>query len=61
MESLNEKRWQIKKNEYKEEDASYQRICELVNNTDFLIMIRRMNVGEVLIYNEKNIEFKRTK
>ncbi len=60
----NEKKWTAKKigpmGEYKEE-VTYERISELLLSSNFMQMLRRMQVGEVLFYNEKNIEFQRIK
>ncbi|NPV12822.1 MAG: hypothetical protein HPY57_13635 [Ignavibacteria bacterium] len=64
MENNIEKRWIAKKigpiGEYKEE-VTYGRICELIISPNFMQMIQRMQVGEIIFYNEKNIEFQRIK
>jgi len=64
MENNNEKKFMAKKigstGEYKEE-ITYQQVSEMLLSGGFMTMLKRMQIGEKLFYNEKNIEFERTK
>jgi len=46
--------------EYSEE-INYERVTKLMLSGGFMTMLRRMKIGEILFYNEKNIEFQRIK
>lgn len=64
MENNNEKLFIAKKigptGEYQEE-VTYERICQMMLSGGFMTMLKRMQIGEKLFYNEKNIEFQRIK
>lgn len=61
---MEEKMYMAKKigpnGEHKEE-VTYSRVSEMMLSGGFMIMLNRMQIGEVLFYNEKNIEFQRIK
>lgn len=46
------------KGEYSE-DVKYPQISEMLMSPNFMTMLKRMNIGEELFYNENNIRFKR--
>lgn len=62
MTELNDRKFIGKKvtndSEYKEE-LTYAQISEMLLSGGFMTMLKRMQVGEVLYYNEKKIEFQR--
>ncbi len=60
---MNDRKFMAKKvtndSEYQEE-LTYAQVSEMMLSGGFMTMLKRMQVGEVLYYNEKKIEFKRT-
>lgn len=61
---MEEKMYMAKKigptGEYKEE-ITHSKVCEMLMSGGFMTMLNRMQIGEILFYNERNIEFQRTK
>lgn len=61
---MEEKMYMAKKigptGEYKEE-ITHSKVSEMMLSGGFMIMLNRMQIGDVLFYNEKNIEFQRIK
>lgn len=47
------------KGDYSEE-MTYSQVSELMVTSNFLTMLNRIEIGEMLYHNDKKIEFKRT-
>jgi len=60
---MNEMKFKAKKvhpsGEEVELELTYPQVCEMMLSGGFMTMLKRMQVGEELYYNEKKINFKR--
>lgn len=43
------------------ENLTYDKISEMLLSGNFMVMLRRMQIGDELFYNERNIKFQRIK